>query len=246
MFASTGETTPPCGVPSVGVLKEIVLEHARLQPFVDHPANDAVASLKAENASRGRGWPDSAPGRVEQFEQRQASVERCAEEAGAGEEPAGTFCQEAGRAGGSARRDLAVNCRSRWTPSTMTRWLAPGAVARSSIRTRRRRPQRPAGVRSARAAASRRHRTSCCTIADAPLAARNTRAPFPDGVNAPVQYGPWIGAFVLVSSALPVVAREASGRVNGRSPRGELVTATIARISQDCARRFQGFADVVR
>ena len=49
-----------------------------------------------------------------------------------------------------------------------------------------------------------------------------------------------------LSAALPVATREASRRVDVRSVRRALATATIARISQDCARRFQGFADAVR
>ena len=53
-------------------------------------------------------------------------------------------------------------------------------------------------------------------------------------------------AFVDLPAALSIAAREASGRTDGRSLRVHLVTATIARISQDCAARFQVFADVVR
>src|SRR2546426_11794945 len=49
-----------------------------------------------------------APARIEQFEQRQATVERWAEEAGAGDELARTFRQETGRAEGSQRRDPAT------------------------------------------------------------------------------------------------------------------------------------------
>src|SRR6266849_9467352 len=49
-----------------------------------------------------------APARIEQFEQRQATVERWAEEAGAGDELARTCRQETGRAEGSQRRDPAT------------------------------------------------------------------------------------------------------------------------------------------
>ena len=40
------------------------------------------------------------------------------------------------------------------------------------------------------------HRAHDCRCADC---GAQTRAPFPEGVNAPVQYGPRIGAFVLIS-----------------------------------------------
>ena len=49
-------------------------------------------------------------------------------------------------------------------------------------------------------------------------------------------------AAVGLSAALSVAARKASGRVDGRSVRRELVMATIAkRASRACATRFQGF-----
>jgi transposase len=72
------------------------------------------------------------------------------------------------------------------------------------------------------------------------LCGAKTRAAFPNGVNAPVQYGTRIYPlhYQLLSEKRRV---ELLADLLGVKP----VTATIARISQDCARRFRGFADVV-
>jgi transposase len=73
-----------------------------------------------------------------------------------------------------------------------------------------------------------------------------TRAPFPDGVTAPVQYGPRIGAFVLYLLHYQLLPEKRLVEAMADLFGVKMVTATIARISRDCARRFQGFADVVR
>src|SRR5665811_1209482 len=73
-----------------------------------------------------------------------------------------------------------------------------------------------------------------------------TRASFPDGVNAPVQYGPRIGAFVLYLLHYQLLPEKRLAELMADLFGVKLVTATIARISQDCARRFQEFAAVVR
>ena len=62
------------------------------------------------------------------------------------------------------------------------------------------------------------HRAHDCRCA---ACGAKTRAPFPDGVNAPVQYGARNRRLRALSPALSVVAREASGRIDGRSPRRE-------------------------
>ena len=66
------------------------------------------------------------------------------------------------------------------------------------------------------------------------------------GVNAPVQYGTRIGAFVLYLLHYQLLPEKRLVELLADLLGVKLVTATIARISQDCARRFQGFADVVR
>ena len=87
------------------------------------------------------------------------------------------------------------------------------------------------------------HRAHDCRC---PACGAETRAPFPDGVNAPVQYGPRIGAFVLYLLHYQLLPEKRLVELLADLLGVKLVTATIARISQDCARRFQGFADVVR
>ncbi len=73
-----------------------------------------------------------------------------------------------------------------------------------------------------------------------------TRAPFPEGVNAPVQYGPRIGAFVLYLLHYQLLPEKRLVELMADLLGVTLAAATIARISRDFARRFQGFANVVR
>src|ERR1700744_4269222 len=73
-----------------------------------------------------------------------------------------------------------------------------------------------------------------------------TRAAFPDWVTAPVQYGERIGAFVLYLLHYQLLPEKRLAALMADLFGVHLVTATIARISQDCAERFQGFAAAVR
>jgi transposase len=73
-----------------------------------------------------------------------------------------------------------------------------------------------------------------------------TRARFPEGVTAPVQYGTRISAFVLYLLHYQLLPEKRLAALMADLFGVKLVTATIARISQDCAQRFQGFADAVR
>jgi transposase len=73
-----------------------------------------------------------------------------------------------------------------------------------------------------------------------------TRAAFPDGVTAPVQYGKRIGAFVLYLLHCQLLPEKRLSALMADLFGVRLVTATIARISQDCAHRFMDFADAVR
>jgi transposase len=82
----------------------------------------------------------------------------------------------------------------------------------------------------------------CCCAA----CGTQTRAAFPDGVSAPVQYGQRIGAFVLYLLHYQLLPEKRLAMLMADLFGVHLVTATLARISQDCARRFAGFADVVR
>jgi len=87
------------------------------------------------------------------------------------------------------------------------------------------------------------HRAHDCRC---PTCGAKTRAAFPDGVNAPVQYGPRIGAFVLYLLHYQLLPEKRLVELLADLLGVKLVAATIARISRDCARRCQGFADVVR
>jgi transposase len=73
-----------------------------------------------------------------------------------------------------------------------------------------------------------------------------TRAAFPAGVVAPVQYGGRIGAFVLYLLHYQLLPEKRLAALMADLFGVKLVTATIARISQDCAHRFMDFADAVR
>jgi transposase len=73
-----------------------------------------------------------------------------------------------------------------------------------------------------------------------------TRAAFPEGVAAPVQYGKRIGAIVLYLLHYQLLPEKRLAEAMAHLFGVHLVTATIARISQDCAQRLQSFADAVR
>jgi len=87
------------------------------------------------------------------------------------------------------------------------------------------------------------HRAHGCRCA---ACGTQTRAAFPEGVAAPVQYGKRIAAFVLYLLHYQLLPEKRLAELMGDLFGVNLVTATIARISQDCAQRFQGFADAVR
>ena len=73
-----------------------------------------------------------------------------------------------------------------------------------------------------------------------------TRAAFPDWVTAPVQYGQRIGAFVLYLLHYQLLPEKRLATLMADLFDVRLATATITRISQDCAARFQGFVEAVR
>lgn len=87
------------------------------------------------------------------------------------------------------------------------------------------------------------HRAHACRCA---ACGTQTRAAFPEGVNAPVQYGKRIAAFVLYLLHYQLLPEKRLAALMADLFGVNLVTATIARISQDCAQRFQGFADALR
>jgi transposase len=87
------------------------------------------------------------------------------------------------------------------------------------------------------------HRAHGCRCAACGV---QTRAAFPDGVSAPVQYGQRISAFVLYLLHYQLLPEKRLAMLMADLFGVTLVAATIARISRDCATRCEGFADAVR
>ncbi len=87
------------------------------------------------------------------------------------------------------------------------------------------------------------HRAHDCLCA---ACGTQTRAAFPEGVAAPVQYGKRIAAIVLYLLHYQLLPEKRLAALMADLFGMHLVTATIARISQDCVERFQGFADTIR
>ena len=73
-----------------------------------------------------------------------------------------------------------------------------------------------------------------------------TRAAFPAGVNAPVQYGARIAAFVVYLLHYQLLPEKRLAELMADLFGVNLVTATVAAMSQTCAARFEGFAATVR
>jgi transposase len=73
-----------------------------------------------------------------------------------------------------------------------------------------------------------------------------TRAPFPDGVNAPVQYGARITAFVIYLLHYQLLPENRLAALMADLFGVKVAAATIARMSRTCADRLRGFAQTVR
>jgi len=87
------------------------------------------------------------------------------------------------------------------------------------------------------------HRAHECRCA---ACGAQTRAAFPDWVSAPVQYGKRIGGFVLYLLHYQLLPEKRLAALMADLFGVPLATATIARISQDCAKRVLSFAIAVR
>lgn len=73
-----------------------------------------------------------------------------------------------------------------------------------------------------------------------------TRAAFPDGVTAPVQYGARIAAFVVYLLHYQLLPEKRLAELMADLFGVHLVTATIASMSRNCAVRFTSFATALR
>jgi transposase len=87
------------------------------------------------------------------------------------------------------------------------------------------------------------HRAHACCCA---ACGTQTRGAFPAGVTAPMQYGTRIAAFVLYLLHYQLLPEKRLAVLMTDLFGVKLVTATIARISNDCAERFHGFVDALR
>jgi transposase len=87
------------------------------------------------------------------------------------------------------------------------------------------------------------HRAHDCLCASC---GAHSRGSFPDGVNAPVQYGPRIAAFVVYLLHYQLLPEDRLVELMADLFGIKLVAATIARMSRSCAARLQGFVATVR
>lgn len=87
------------------------------------------------------------------------------------------------------------------------------------------------------------HRAHHCRC---PACGTQTRAAFPAGVGAPVQYGARITAFVLYLLHYQLLPEKRLAALMADLFGVRLVTATIAGMSRSCAARLQDFAATVR
>src|SRR6266571_7944363 len=87
------------------------------------------------------------------------------------------------------------------------------------------------------------HRAHDCQC---PACGAKTRAPFPDGVNAPVQYGARITAFVIYLLHYQLLPENRLAALMADLFGVKVAASTIARMSRTCAERLRGFAQTVR
>jgi transposase len=87
------------------------------------------------------------------------------------------------------------------------------------------------------------HRAHACRCGNC---GAETRADFPEGVTAPVQYGARLAAVVVYLLHFQLLPEKRLAALMADLFGVYLATATIAGMSRNCAARFQGFAAAVR
>ena len=184
-----------------------------------------------------------APARIEQRQQRQATLQRRAEETVACRQSSATLRQEVGGQKGHPGETL----RRTETPDAIIDHYPPTCAACGEPLTEAMVTDHVArqvfDLPDPQPLIVTEHRAHGCSCA---ACGTQTRAAFPDWVTAPVQYGTRIGAFVLYLLHYQLLPEKRLAALMADLFGVHLVTATIARISQGCAQRFQGFAAAVR
>jgi len=87
------------------------------------------------------------------------------------------------------------------------------------------------------------HRAHECQC---PNCGATTRAEFPEGVNAPVQYGARIAAFVVYLLHFQMLPEDRLALLMADLFGVKLCAATIANMSRSCANRVEGFVEALR
>jgi transposase len=87
------------------------------------------------------------------------------------------------------------------------------------------------------------HRVHDCACA---FCGTTTRGRFPDGVNAPVQYGARIRSFVIYLLHYQLLPEDRLAELMADLFGVKLAAATIARMSRTCTERLRGFMETVR
>ena len=87
------------------------------------------------------------------------------------------------------------------------------------------------------------HRAHQCRCASCGVV---TGAAFPEGVNAPVQYGTRIAAFVVYLQHYQLLPEDRLAELMADLFGVELCAASVANMSRSCASRLEGFATLVR
>ena len=87
------------------------------------------------------------------------------------------------------------------------------------------------------------HRAHFC---ECPGCGARTRGAFPDGVNAPVQYGAWLAAFVIYLAHQQLLPEKRLVALIADLFGVKLAASTIAGMSRACAGRLKGFVETVR
>lgn len=201
---------------------------------------DAGGAACGKRDSEGARRRVGAPTRLEQLQQWQAALQRWADEAPrrtrslrepSGKKPGG----QKGHKGETLRQVAEPDAVIEHFPSTCatcSEALPPAMSTGFNARQVFDLPEPPPPVVT-------EHRAHNCTCA---TCGAKTSAAFPEGVNAPVQYGPRIVALVIYLLHYHLLPEARLAALLDTLFGIKIVPATIARMSRSCAVRLQDFA----